>query len=234
MPAPLLQTIDPPRGRLIFVGDIHGCYDELRELLSRLAPTAADAVISVGDMVRKGPNPKACVALWRTLGYRAVLGNNEERLMRQARNPFAWITRSSDDREMLAFLNTWPLAISIPALAIGALHGGLLPDTELTAAEVQRQRRSIPRLRWVRRAADGWRYVPKGEKRDSDLLWSEAWNGPALLVYGHTMVEAPRRDRCALGLDTGCVYGGSLTAAIHRDGEWTFEQVAARQQYLRR
>src|SRR5215212_9572932 len=56
--AALLQTIAPPRGRLIFVGDIHGCYDELRELLGRVAPTAADVVISVGDMVRKGPNPR--------------------------------------------------------------------------------------------------------------------------------------------------------------------------------
>ena len=231
--AALLQTIAPPRGRLIFIGDIHGCYDELRDLLARVVPTADDEVISVGDMVRKGPNPRECVALWRFLGYHAVLGNNEERLMRRARNPLAWITRSSEDREMLAYLATWPLAIAIPQLSIGVVHGGLLPGTEMTEAEVRRQRRSIPRLRWVRHEADGWSYIPKGQKRDSDQLWAEAWDGEMLLVYGHTMVETPKRDRFALGLDTGCVYGGSLTAAIHRDGEWTFERVRARQAYVR-
>lgn len=230
---PLLQTIAPPRGRLIVVGDVHGCYDELRELLSRVAPTAADVVIAAGDMVRKGPNSRGCVALWRSLGYHAVRGNNEERLLRRTRHPLAWLTRPADDREMLVFLATWPIAIAIPELGVGVVHGGLLPGTRLTAEEVERQRATIPRLRWVRRDGGRWRYVPKGRKRDGDVLWSEVWGGAATIAYGHTPVVAPKRDPFALGLDTGCVYGGALTAAIHRDGEWTFERVRARQAYVR-
>jgi diadenosine tetraphosphatase ApaH/serine/threonine PP2A family protein phosphatase len=230
---PALLTIAPPRGRLIFVGDIHGCFDELRELLAQLAPTDADEVISVGDMVYKGPNPSACVALWRDLRYRAVRGNNEERLLRRSRNPLLWFRRSAEDRELLAEIARWPLAIAIPERGIGALHGGLLPGTQLTVEEVRRQRHTLPRLRWVRRGDDGWRYVPKGEKRSGDRLWAEAWDGDALLVYGHTPVTSPRRDRRALGIDTGCVYGGSLTAAIHREGDWTFAQVRARKAYVR-
>ncbi|MCU1349910.1 MAG: metallophosphatase [Acidobacteria bacterium] len=229
---PDLQTIAPPRGRLIFIGDIHGCYDELRELLARLAPDAADEVISVGDMVRKGPDPRACVALWRSSGYRAVLGNNEERLFRRSRNPLTWITRSAEDRELLKYIATWPLAIAIPDAEIGVVHGGVLPGTALAEAEVKRQRATLPRLRWVRREGDRWRYVPKGEKSPGDVLWAKAWEGPMTIVYGHTMTDAPKRDPFALGIDTGCVYGGLLTAAIHHAGEWTFESVRAREVYV--
>jgi diadenosine tetraphosphatase ApaH/serine/threonine PP2A family protein phosphatase len=51
------------------------------------------------------------------------------------------------------------------------------------------------------------------------------------VLYGHTPGREPKRDKQALGLDTGCVYGGSLTAAVFTDGEWEMVSVKAKRQY---
>jgi hypothetical protein len=62
------------------------------------------------------------------------------------------------------------------------------------------------------------------------VLWSERWKGDRFVVYGHTPLREPKFDSRALGLDTGCVYGGKLTAAIF-DGEWSTESVKAKRKY---
>ena len=46
-------------GRTIVIGDIHGCYDELKELLNKLALSPEDRVIAVGDLTVKGPGRSA-------------------------------------------------------------------------------------------------------------------------------------------------------------------------------
>jgi len=73
--------------------------------------------------------------------------------------------------------------------------------------------------------------VPKEKKRRDDVLWAEKWKGDRFVVYGHTPVREPKFDKRALGLDTGCVYGGSLTAALHDGSEWTTLSVAAKRRY---
>src|SRR5712692_9424553 len=85
--------------RTIIIGDIHGCYDELRELLDRANAGPDDRVVSVGDMLRKGPHPDRCVELWRASGYLAVLGNQDERLLDRS----AWRrwVSAAPDRRML-------------------------------------------------------------------------------------------------------------------------------------
>ena len=57
------------------------------------------------------------------------------------------------------------------------------------------------------------------------------WAGPRTILYGHTPRQEVRRDPKAIGLDTSCVYGGKLTAAILTKGEWRFESVRARRRY---
>ena len=63
------------------------------------------------------------------------------------------------------------------------------------------------------------------------MLWSEKWRGDRVVVYGHTPLREPKRDKQSLGLDTGCVYGGSLTAAVFTDGEWETVSVKAKRKY---
>ncbi|HYK02334.1 MAG TPA: hypothetical protein VE974_11295 [Thermoanaerobaculia bacterium] len=74
-------------------------------------------------------------------------------------------------------------------------------------------------------------HVGKEKNHEGDVLWSEKWKGERVVVYGHTPVREPKVDKFALGLDTGCVYGGQLTAAILMRGEWTFRSVQAKRAY---
>jgi hypothetical protein len=68
--------------RTIFIGDIHGCRDELDLLLGAVALGAGDRVVAVGDLVVRGPDPHGTLALLRSVGAQSVRGNHEDRLIR--------------------------------------------------------------------------------------------------------------------------------------------------------
>ncbi len=226
-----VQTV--PGGRLVVIGDIHGCYAELRALLDRVQPGRADMVVSVGDVVSKGPEPARCLDLWRDRGYLAVRGNNEIKLLASAR-PLLRLF-SSDEvlqrGELLRYIASWPLVLDFPNEGVAVVHGGLLPKMRVTRADIEREQDVIPELRWIRQKDGEWRPVPKEKKRKEDVLWSEQWKGERMVVYGHTPLREPKFDRRALGLDTGCVYGGKLTAAVLASGEWTTVSVDAKRAY---
>lgn len=231
----LLQTLDAPRyGRLMFVGDVHGCYDELVELLERLAPDDDDLVVSVGDMVMKGPAPARCLDLWRERRYLAVKGNNEIRLLDDARPILRLFARDNRDvlrrRELLRYIRSWPLVIDFPGPKLTVVHGGFLPQMDVTPEHIERRREDIPQLRWIHKESGIWRPVRKKKKKD-DVLWSEKWRGDRFVIYGHTPLREAKFDKAALGLDTGCVYGGLLTAAVWENGRWRIETVKARRKY---
>ena len=72
-------------GRLIAIGDIHGCHFEFAELLARLAPTRDDRIVLVGDLVNRGPDSCRVIDLARQHRAIALLGNHELRLMKYRR-----------------------------------------------------------------------------------------------------------------------------------------------------
>jgi predicted phosphodiesterase len=227
------RAVDAPSGRLIFVGDIHGCYDELVELLSRLSPSAADTVVSVGDVVTKGPAADRCLDLWRERGFLAVKGNNEIKVLSRARPVLRFFARDRVVRrgDLLRYIESWPIVLDFPSIGIAAVHGGFLPQMRVTAEEVERAKDEIVELRWIRRKNGEWKAIPKDKRKSGDVLWSEKWKGERFVVYGHTPLREPKFDARALGLDTGCVYGGTLTAAVFAGGEWSIESVKAKRKY---
>lgn len=238
-----LQTIEGPgRGsRVIVIGDIHGCINELRVLFDRLAPADDDIVISAGDVVRKGPRADLCLDLLRAHGGLAVIGNNDEKLLERAGRGFfaRWFAPPEDRavlrrRDLLDFIRTWPVVIDIPAIGASVVHGGLFPGMAIDSAEIARTRQDLIRLRYLRREGDRWVRVPKGSECETDVLWSDVWDGGRTVLYGHTPIRDARVDSQAIGLDTGCVYGGSLTAAVYERGCWRLEQVPAQRAYATR
>jgi diadenosine tetraphosphatase ApaH/serine/threonine PP2A family protein phosphatase len=214
--------------RTIFIGDIHGCIDELRELYERVSPVAGDQVISVGDIVAKGPASGECVDFLIASGCLAVIGNQDRKWLRR-RLRERWFGVRGRVTEEERWLGSLPLWLALEDRGVLVVHGGLLPDRE-----IDEQEDTLTRLRYIRRGdSGGWEAVPKGKERPGDVFWADVWNGERAVVYGHSPAPSgqPRVIGNTFGIDTGCVYGGALTAAILENGRWEFVSVRARRSY---
>ena len=176
-------------GTISVVGDVHGCIDELRALWERLAPGSEDRVVFVGDLVRKGPDSDAVVEFVRTReSALSVRGNNEEMVRRG--DGTAGLSPASR-----AAIESFPLVVSWDGAIV--VHGGVDPETPLgehSPAELL-ETRSIP-------AENGY----------DGPFWFDSYEGPPRVFFGHTVLTEPRVGEWAVGLDTGCVHGGQLTA----------------------
>ena len=172
------------------VGDVHGCRESLDRLLSTLDVGDDDLVVFVGDLIRKGPDSAGVVELLRqSPNMYSVRGNNEEKVLRGEK---AVDGLDDDDREWLRSL---PVAIALDDNLV--VHAGVDPRKALvdhTVDDLQNVRSLSP---------DGGYEGP---------FWYERYEGPPRVFFGHTVLERPVEREWAVGLDTGCVYGGSLTA----------------------
>ncbi|ELZ49397.1 serine/threonine protein phosphatase [Halorubrum coriense DSM 10284] len=172
------------------VGDVHGCPEPLDRLLSTLEITDDDLVVFVGDLVRKGPDSAGVVERVRDADNMfSVRGNNEEKLLRGDKS----LASLSDDD--LAWIESLPVAITVGENLI--VHGGVDPRKPLAE-------HTIDDLQNTRSLAPGGSYDPP--------YWYEEYAGPPRVFFGHTVLDEPVRSEWAVGLDTGCVYGGALTA----------------------
>lgn len=68
-------------GRRIVIGDVHGHYDGLMQLLMAIAPATEDQVYFLGDLIDRGPKSFQVVDFVRTSGYQCLLGNHEQLLI---------------------------------------------------------------------------------------------------------------------------------------------------------
>lgn len=238
--------------RTIVIGDVHGCLQELDDLVRSLQVTPADRVIMVGDLIDRGPDPVGCVRRVRESGWECTLGNHELKAMSWLRNesmrrdagrpnnmrpPFEdrrleWEALSGDD---LAWL--WKLPYSARVGSWMVAHAGLEPCARADDQDVDQ----LMHIRWVDEKGRHVMSDPtKFDRRpDGGRFWAEAWAGPESVVYGHSVWDEVRRDEPApgvvcLGIDTGVVYGGKLTAAVFRDGhaEPEIAQVQAAKEYF--
>lgn len=237
--------------RLIFIGDIHGCLKEFQELVDVVAPTETDRVICVGDFMDKGPEPAACVRFARERGFESVLGNHEERHLRWRRhqqrqrvdptyqNPMRSFTpedlfqNSLLDEEDLQWLSFLPLYLR-PLHNLVVVHGGLLPGLALDAQPEDK----ILRARWLKPNGEFIPYDHYDQHPDRQH-WTALYDGPYDVVYGHEAFSlmGPKIDRgdfgTYYGIDTGCVYGGHLTALVWVNGFWGVTQVKAKKTYAK-
>ena len=185
------QRLDPDNWEDVYiVGDVHGCLDEFIDLLDELNVTATDLVVVVGDLVRKGPDSAGVIQLVRNSpNIFSVRGNNEEKLLRGEKS---LPELTADD---LAWIQSLPVAISFGDTLI--VHGGIDPRKPLTEHDVDdlQNTRSL---------------VPGGSY--DRPFWFDKYAGPQRVFFGHTVLEQPIVRAHAVGLDTGCVYGGTLTA----------------------
>jgi protein phosphatase len=229
----------PPRRA--FVGDVHGCFDELLALFAALGfsprkPAAADRIDEVwfvGDLVNGGPKPDQVLTLVDGLqrsgrgGF--VAGNHEDHLLRAIdgdRNPsertrasLARIDASPVIDRMAAqrLLRAAPLTRQFADAGILLVHAAPFdPDSD---PATQRQTALYGPL------AGG----SDNRGRPLRVNWARDYAGDDLVLFGHSPHREPARFSRAICLDTGCVYGGTLTAYLpHEDA---FVSVPARKAY---
>ena len=218
------------KGRLIAIGDIHGCHLEFADLLARLAPQPGDRVVLLGDLVNRGPDSCAVIEQARTHLAIALLGNHERRLL-EYRRTGAGSRLKDEDRLTVArlrsadwaFLEAMPLTYEAPEYEAVFVHGGFLPTSPWRGqpAEVVTRIQVIDSQGRPARRAD----VPGAPP------WADMWRGPPTVVYGHTPRREIYRRKWSLGIDTGCVLGGRLTAFEFPARR--ISQVTARRRYWR-
>ena len=176
---------------------------------------------------------------------RRTRGTSEKNPMMRA-DEMREITKQLDD-EHIKFLEEAVLWHKIPHLEVLVVHGGIpLRMKELPSAESWR---SIDNSRQKERAASLLRlryedhsgnFVTLGKERPSDTFWAERYDGRfGHVFFGHepnVEEKAPKQFDHATGLDTGCVYGNALTAAVFWPGatEPVYVSVKARKRYYKR
>jgi serine/threonine protein phosphatase 1 len=213
-------------GRFIAIGDIHGCHEEFAELLARLAPTADDRLVLLGDMVNRGPDSARVLDLARQYRALAILGNHELRLLRHHRDgqrlkPAEEATAARLRPEHWDWLARLPLTHAEPARGLLCVHGGFLPGQPWTEQPAE----IVTRIQFI----DTQGRAQKRSDCPDGRPWAETWQGPATVLYGHTPRPDIVRYPQAIGLDTACVFGGHLTAYVWPDQRCV--QVKARQAY---
>ncbi|MFH1496745.1 MAG: metallophosphoesterase [Verrucomicrobiota bacterium] len=216
------------QGRIIAIGDIHGCHVEFAELLARLALTPNDKLILLGDLINRGPDSLAVLDLARQHNAISLLGNHEKRLLDHRRTGDRSFIKENDAEtaaklrpEDWRHLEQMLLTYHIPELNTVCVHGGFLPGQswDQQPAEVITRIQVIDEHGRAAKRSD----CPRGQ------LWADRWNGPPFVVYGHTPRPEIYKLKWSVGIDTACVMGGHLTAYILP--EKRFVQVKARRRY---
>ena len=219
------------------IGDVHGCIDELEELVSLLDPTPQDGVVLVGDVVDRGPASAEVLRFLRELSTRTnvtlVRGNHENTHLRgnlagdeDAQRVAQQLT--PDDMEMLRATSIWQ---RLPEYGVLVVHGGIpanmlvLPDTlEDVGALESRDRKRIAQLMYtVNIMVDGKPYA-----------WPWRYDGRfGHVIFGHraNMTDRPIEYPHATGIDLGCVYGNLLCGITLEGRVWRSTTVKARRQY---
>ena len=235
---PLWSNKRHDSGPFDILGDIHGCYDETVTLLRQLGYEVDDGAapmakhpegrraIFLGDLVDRGPNSPAVLrlvmAMVRAGTAFCVPGNHDMKLKRKLDGRDVRLTHGLAetleqlDREPPEFLD------EVRAFISGLVSHYVLDDGKLVVAHAGMkealQGRASARVREFALYGES-----TGETDEYGLPvrynWAADYRGGAAVVYGHTPVPSAEWLNKTLCIDTGCVFGGSLTALRYPENE---------------
>ncbi|HEX7371053.1 MAG TPA: metallophosphoesterase [Rhodanobacteraceae bacterium] len=206
-------------GRDFVVGDIHGCFDAVRDAMVSVGfDEARDRLFSVGDLVDRGPSSEDAVDWIARPWFHAVRGNHEQMALgiaigkhdpvNYAANGGQWMLDLPPARRkaIAAMFGTLPVAIEVdtPAGAVGIVHADV-PGGDW-AAFIATLQQPMFNNAWHRIVEGALWNRARFEQRDASGV-----RNAALVCVGHS----PTREPLLLGnvayVDTGCVFGGKLT-----------------------
>ena len=234
-----LLNLTDDQGPFHIIGDVHGCFDELLALLHRLGyevhfneqeqryvVKSPDnyKLAFVGDLVDRGPNAPEVLRLVMDLvdaekAY-CVIGNHDNKLLRKLTGRNVQVRHGLE--LTLAQLERYPIAFHERVIHfIKKLpHHIILDVGRLVVAHAGLEERLHGHnTKGVRELC---LYGPTTGALDNHGLpirldWAAAYCGKAIVVYGHTPVHAPHWRNNTINIDTGCVFGGKLTAITYPD-----------------
>lgn len=195
--------------RTIFIGDVHGCYDEMMKMLDAVHYTPGeDCVYFTGDLINKGPASIQVVKEILANPFKCVMGNHEAWLLNFLQKPESeWSEKQKRSADFLidpfwlaSIVKTWPLWIDTPNALL--VHAGIEPGKS-------KLEEMNPDVILSVRTWDG-----KGENmnNESDPAWFEIATWPKRVIFGHWAAKGIVDIPGFLGLDSGCVYGKALSA----------------------
>ncbi len=216
-------------GPFDLIGDVHGCIDELVALLRTLGycvaggaempytvrPPPGRRAVFLGDLVDRGPGVPEVLALVETMvstgAALAVAGNHEAELLRVMRGgtprpgygleaSIEQLARISPARAAAAarFLGSLPDHLVLDGGRLVAAHAPLPPGLHGRSGRLVRE---------MALRGDGARLGQPGPP-----AWATQYPGEPIVCYGHTPVAEAEWFNGTINLDTGCVFGGALTA----------------------
>jgi protein phosphatase len=238
---PLPSNHKGEHGPFDVIGDVHGCLDELLVLLGKLGyeitpregdpgyavrPPAGRKLVFVGDLVDRGPKTPGVLRLVMDLVAAGtglcVIGNHDDKLLRKLRGNDVRLTQSlagsleqlgqespEFTERVVAFLADLPSHLELDDGKLVVAHAGL---TEKLQGRLSRRVRDF--------ALYG---ETTGESDEFGLPvrcnWALEYRGQAAVVYGHTPVPLPEWLNNTINIDTGCAFGGKLTALRYPERE---------------
>ncbi len=237
-------------GPFDIIGDIHGCYDELVELLMKLGYEVTTKegdipvidspqnrkVLFVGDYVDRGPKVVEVLRLVMEMHKNGIAmcvpGNHDVKLTRALRGKNVAHTHGLAETLMQLENETPEFKEQVADFIEGLVSHYVLDEGKLVVAHAgmkqEYQGRASGRVRQFALYGE-----TTGETDEFGLPirlnWAEEYRGQATVVYGHTSVPEPEWMNRTVNIDTGCVYGGKLTAFRYPEKE--FVSVPAKKVY---
>lgn len=232
---PLYNNKKQESGPLDIIGDVHGCYDELAELLTKLGyhhnagtwshPEGRKAVFA-GDLVDRGPKTpevlKLVMDMTATGNAYCVPGNHDIKLMR-------WLSGKNVQAKHGLQESIGQLNLETPEFRDGVrkfldklISHYVFDNGKLVVAHAGLKENMHGRGSGAVRE-----FCLYGETTGEidefglpvRLNWASEYTGKAMVVYGHTPVPEAQWLNNTIDIDTGCVFGGSLTALRYPERE---------------
>ena len=237
---PLWVNRTSEQGPFDIIGDIHGCYDELVELLKELGykvSTQPDGdtivespqgrkVVFVGDFVDRGPKVtevlRLVMRMQKTNAALCVPGNHDLKLVRALRGRNVNLTHGLAESLSQLEKESVEFKTQIVEFLDGLVSHYVLDNGKLVVAHAgmkeELQGRASGRVREFALYGE-----TTGETDEFGLPirrnWADEYRGSATVVYGHTPVVEPQWVNRTINIDTGCVFGGKLTALRYPEKE---------------
>ncbi len=246
---PLWNDKTEEHGPFDFIGDVHGCYDELETLLRKLGyqvaaspdngpgwsahcfkhPAGRKAVF-VGDLIDRGPRAVDCLSVVRNMvrtgNALCVPGNHDVKLLRKLRGKN--VTVKHGLAETLADIEQVPAA-DRPQFQKELIEflDSLISHYVLDEGKVVVAHAGLPQPMHGRGSGRVRSFALYGETTgevDEFGLpvrhnWANDYRGDAMVVYGHTPIPKAQWLNKTIDIDTGCVFGGKLTALRYPEQE---------------